>query len=72
MRCPAITPEGRSSFGSESYQAKHGQRRAVNPDHAEGTRRHVLPKDDAEAVVEIMRAAAVLPPLYDEHDDVGD
>ena len=32
---------------------------------------HVLPKDDAEAVVDIMRAAAGLPPLYGGHDDEG-
>ena len=46
--------------------------RAVTPDHSEAPQYHVLPKDDAEAVVDIMRAAAGLPPLYDEHDDVGD
>ena len=34
---------------------------AVNPDHAEGPRYHLLPKDDAEAVVDIVRAAAGLP-----------
>jgi hypothetical protein len=28
--------------------------------------------DDAEVVVNIMRAAAGLPPLYGEHDDEGD
>ena len=44
---------------------------AVNPDHAEGPRYHVLPKDDAEAVVDIVRAAAGLPPLYGEHDNEG-
>ena len=44
---------------------------AVTSDHAEGLQYHVLPKDDAEAVVDIMRAAAGLPPLYHEHDDEG-
>ena len=46
-------------------------REAVNPDHPEGPQYHVLPTDDAEAVVDIMRAAAGLPPRYDEHDDEG-
>ena len=45
--------------------------RAVTPDHSEGLQYHVLPIDDAEAVVDIMRAAAGLPPLSDEHDDWG-
>ena len=45
--------------------------RAVTPHSAEGPQYHVLPKDDAEAVVDIVRAAAGLPPLYDEHDDEG-
>ena len=31
----------------------------------------VLPKDNAEAVVDIVRAAAGLPPLYGEHDNEG-
>jgi hypothetical protein len=45
--------------------------RAVTPDHSEAPQYHVLPKDDAEAVVDIMRAAAGLPPLYAEHDNEG-
>jgi hypothetical protein len=45
--------------------------RAVTPDHAAGPQYHVLPTQDAEAVVDIMRAAAGLPPLYHEHDDEG-
>ena len=45
--------------------------RAVTPDHSEAPQYHVLPKDDAEAVVDIMRAAAGLPPLYGEPDDEG-
>ena len=45
--------------------------RAVTPDHSEVPQYHVLPKDAAEAVVDIMRAAAGLPPLYGEHDDEG-
>ena len=45
--------------------------RAVTPDHAEGPQYHVLPTDDAEAVVDIMRAAAGLPPLYHEYEDEG-
>ena len=43
----------------------------VTPDQAEGPQYHVLPKDDAEAAVNILRAAGGLPPLYDEHDDEG-
>jgi hypothetical protein len=44
---------------------------AVTPDHSEAQapQYHILPKDDAVAVVDIMRAAAGLPPPYDEHDD---
>ena len=45
--------------------------RAVTPDHPEAPQYHVLPEDDAETVVDIMRAAAGLPPLYDEHDNEG-
>ena len=45
-------------------------REGVNTDHAV-PQYHVLPKDDAEAVVDIMRAAAGLPPLYDKHGDEG-
>ena len=45
--------------------------RAVTPDHADVPQYHVLPKDDAEAVVDIMRAAAGLPPRYGEPDDGG-
>ena len=44
---------------------------AVTPDHSEAPQYHVLPKDDAEAVVDIMRAAAGLRPLYDKHGDEG-
>jgi len=42
--------------------------RAVTRDHSEAPQYHVLPTDDAEAVVDIMRAAAGLPPLSDEPD----
>ena len=45
--------------------------RSVTPDHSEAPQYHVLPKDDAEAVVDILRAAAGLPPLYGEHDNEG-
>ena len=41
----------------------------VTPDHSEAPQYHVLPTDDAEAVVDILRKAAGLPPLYGEHDD---
>ena len=41
-----------------------GYREAVTPDHADA-QYQVLPKDNAEAVVDIMRAAA------GEHDDEG-
>ena len=45
--------------------------RAVSADHSEAPQYHVLPKHDAETVVDIMRAAAGPPPPYDEHDDEG-
>jgi hypothetical protein len=45
--------------------------RAVNPDHAQGSQYHVLPKDDPLHVVNILREAAGLQPLSDEHDDEG-
>jgi hypothetical protein len=41
----------------------------VTPDHSEAPQYHVLSKDNAELIVDIMRAAAGLPPLYGEHDD---
>ena len=43
--------------------------RAMTPDHSEGLQYHVLPTDDAELIVDIMRASAGLPPLSDDHDD---
>ena len=43
--------------------------RAVTSDHAEGLQHHVLPKDNGEGVLTIVREAAVLPPLSDEHND---
>ena len=46
--------------------------RAVTPDHSESTAvSRPAQGRSAEAVVDIMRAAAGLPPLYDEHDDEG-
>ena len=45
--------------------------RDVTPDHSEALQYHVLPTDDAEAVVDIMRAAAGLPPLYGKHERGG-
>ena len=44
--------------------------RAVTPDHAEGLQYHVLPDDPLRAL-NILREAAGLPPLSDEHDDEG-
>ena len=45
--------------------------RAVTPDHAEGLQYHVLPTDDPLRALNILREAAGLPPLSDEHDDEG-
>ena len=42
---------------------------AVTPDHFEAPQYHVLPKDETEAVVDILRASTGLPPLDGEHDD---
>jgi hypothetical protein len=42
---------------------------AVTPDHPETPQYHLLPKDNVEAAVDIMRVAAGLPPLYGEPDD---
>ena len=44
--------------------------RAVTPDHAEGLQYHVLPDDPLRAL-NILREAAGLPPLSDDHDDEG-
>jgi hypothetical protein len=43
----------------------------VTSDHSESAQYHVLPKDDAEAVVDIMRASVGLPPVSDLHDNEG-
>ena len=43
--------------------------RAVTPDHAEGLQYHVLPIDDPLRALNILREAAGLPPLSDDHDD---
>jgi hypothetical protein len=58
---------GMDLVGAQSFTVK-----AITPDHAEAPQYPVVPMDDAEAVVNIMRAAAGLPPLYGEHDDEGD
>ena len=44
--------------------------RAVTPDHPEGPQYHVLPDDPLRAL-NILREAAGLPPLSDEHYDEG-
>jgi hypothetical protein len=41
----------------------------VTSDHAEGLQHHVLPKDNGEGVLTIVREAAVLPQLSDEQTD---
>ena len=43
--------------------------RAVTSDHAEGLQHYVLPMDDPLRAVNILREAAGLPPLSDDHDD---
>jgi hypothetical protein len=45
--------------------------RAVTSDHAEAPQYHVLPADDPLRAVNILREAAGLPPLSDEHDNEG-
>ena len=61
-------PRPRRGSGWERANFLHSPRpRVMTPPQY-----HVLPTDDAEAVVDIMRAAAGLPPRYHEHDDEGD
>lgn len=45
--------------------------RAVTRDHAEGLQYHALPTDDPLRALNILREAAGLQPLSDEHDDQG-
>ena len=45
--------------------------RAVTPDHAEGLRYQALPTDDPLRALNILREAAGLQPLSDEHDKRG-
>jgi len=45
--------------------------RAVTPDHAEGLQHHALPTGDPLGALNILREAAGLPPLSDEHDNEG-
>jgi hypothetical protein len=44
---------------------------AVTRDYAEGLQFHVLPTDDPLPALNILREAAGLQPLSDEHDDQG-
>ena len=43
----------------------------MTPDHADGLEYHVLPADDPLRALNILREAAGLQPLSDEHDDEG-
>jgi hypothetical protein len=45
---------------------------ALTPDRTEGLQYHVLPTDDPLRALNILREAAGLEPLSDEHDDQGD
>jgi hypothetical protein len=45
--------------------------RAVTGDQAEGLQFHVLPTDDPLRALNILREAAGLQPLSEEHDDQG-
>jgi hypothetical protein len=45
--------------------------RTVNRDHAEGLQYHALTTDDPLRALNILREAAGLQPLSDEHDDQG-
>ena len=61
--------EGEIITTLEAFDARnHGPFPDITPHQWHLT---VLPKDDAEAVVDIVRAAAGLPPLYGEHDNEG-
>jgi hypothetical protein len=46
-------------------------REVVNRDDAEGPQYHVLPTGDSLRALNILREAAGLQPLCDEHDDQG-
>ena len=45
--------------------------RAVARNDAEGLQYHILPTDDPLRALNILREAAGLQPLSDEHDDQG-
>jgi hypothetical protein len=45
--------------------------RVVTRDQAEGLQYHALPTDDPLRALNILREAAGLQPLSDEHDDQG-
>jgi hypothetical protein len=45
--------------------------RAVTRDRAEGLQYHALPTDDPVRALNILREAAGLQPLSEEHDDQG-
>jgi hypothetical protein len=45
--------------------------RVVNRDHAEGLQYQALPTDDPLRALNILREAAGLEPLSDEHEDQG-
>jgi hypothetical protein len=45
--------------------------RDVTGDHAAALQYHVLPTDDALRALNILREAAGLQPLSDQHDDQG-
>jgi hypothetical protein len=46
-------------------------RETVNPDHTEGLQYHALPTDDPLRTLNILREAARLQPVSDEHDKRG-
>ena len=47
-------------------------REGVTRDHTEGLQYHTLPTDDPLRALNILREAAGLQPLSDQHDDQGD
>jgi hypothetical protein len=59
------TPHTAALVGPEHY------REVVNRDDAEGLQYHVLPTDDPLRALSILREAAGLQPLSDEHDEQG-
>ena len=70
-RCPPAPGAARLRFLLAPSSVQSIIVRAVTRDHAEGLQYHVLPTDDPLRALNILREAAGLPPLSDEHDEQG-